>query len=380
MKAENFEYRQKEKDYNTLHNQLLDLEHRFRLLQEEKVRAEREAKEGENESCKKNDELQAELKSYKATLEDKQIQLRDLEEYLAQLKSLAGNRAEEIFNCKRELAMAASNSNDLLKAKKQLQEDCAIESSKKQSIQAEARQLADLNEKLARDETKASAKVQENMRSIRDISERIDVLTKKIMDSNLLVKGNEGELTTTLERQESLQRQLDDLVLSNSRLQNENRDFSLRAKDLEIQVNRFNVRYKDTLMAIEEKEKELRMVRSTLGVSERRMIETIEQAKEKRRENEILQSLLDKHRSNAETQKRLREQEAIRKLELAQEKKRLEQEVIVKDLEARSAKKELEIVQVNKERLLGNHLQLSGELDALKGHAELLELQNNNVL
>lgn len=313
------------------------------------------------------------------SLDDKQVQLRDLEEHLGQLKALAGNRAEEIFNCKRELAIVVANSNDLMKAKKQLQEDCAIESSKKQNIQAEARHIADLNEKLAHDEAESDAKVQENIRAIRDINDRIEIFTRKIMDANLIIKSNESELSATLERQESLQRQLDDVVLSNSRLQNENRDLSLRSNDLEIQVNRLNVRYKDTLVASEEKEKELRMVKSTLGVSEKRMVDAMEQAKRMRKENELLQSLLDKHRNDAETQKRLREQEAIRKLEIAQAKKRLEQEVLARDLEARSAKKELEIVQVNKERLLDNHLQLSGELDALKEHAGLLESQNSNV-
>eukprot|EP00826_Nyctotherus_ovalis_P027940 TRINITY_DN2192_c0_g1_i4.p1 TRINITY_DN2192_c0_g1~~TRINITY_DN2192_c0_g1_i4.p1 ORF type:complete len:314 (+),score=114.38 TRINITY_DN2192_c0_g1_i4:435-1376(+) len=307
------------------------------------------------------------------------MQLRDLEEHLAQLKALAGNKTEEIYNHKRELAMVASNSNDLLKAKRQLEEDCSIESNKKQSIQAEARHIADLNDKLARDEAESNIRVQENVRLIKDFNERIDILTKKVMDTNLAIKSNESELSATLERQESLQRQLDDVVLSNSKLQSENRDLSLRANDLDVQVNRLNVRYKDTLMASEEKDKELKMAKSTLGVSERRMIETLEQARELRKENDILQSLLGKHRSDAEAQKRLREQEAIRKLEIAQEKKRLEQEVLTRDLEARSAKKELEIVQVNKERLLNNHLQLSGELDALKEHAELLESQNHNV-
>ena len=379
MKAENFEYKQKEKDYNTLHNQLLDLERRFRLLQEEKVRAEREAKDRESINYKNNDDLQLDVKSIKNTFEVKQQQLHDLNEQVINMKNLAGRKSEEISNYKRELAIVANNSNDLLKAKRQLQDECALEASRKKEIELEADRLITFNDKISREEAESALRLRENERAIQDISDHISIITKKIMDTNIMIKSSDNELSVVLDNQQDLQRRLDGVVLSNSQLQNENRDLGLRAHDIDVQLDRVNVRYKDTLITSEKKAEELRMAKTNLDVSEKRMIQTMNHAKDIQRENEALQTMLDKHRNDAELQKRLREQEFARKLEIEQQRKRLEKEVINRDLEARSAKKELEIIQYNKGRLIDDHFQLNNELNALKEHAELLESQNTNV-
>ena len=47
LKAENFELKQKDKDYAIIHSQVLDLEHKIKLLSEEKFKTELQQKEKE---------------------------------------------------------------------------------------------------------------------------------------------------------------------------------------------------------------------------------------------------------------------------------------------------------------------------------------------
>ena len=136
---------------------------------------------------------------------------------------------------------------------------------------------------------------------------------------------------------------------------------------------------KDTLELVDAKDKEIRSSKATLTVTEDQTLETREETQKLQKDNDVLQSLLEKYKGDASFHKKVRDNEVVKKLEIEQEKKRLEREVLDKEIETRNVKKELEKVQEHKEILLDSHYQMNQELDALKEHAELLESQNKNV-
>ena len=72
MRAENYECKKKERNFQTLHKQLLDLETRYRFLQDDKARFEREVKEHEDQLYNENYDIKTQIDSYKETLDEKQ--------------------------------------------------------------------------------------------------------------------------------------------------------------------------------------------------------------------------------------------------------------------------------------------------------------------
>jgi len=379
LKAENFEYRQKEKDYNILHSQLLDLEHRFRLLQEEKTRAEREAHDREDQGYRSNESIQNEIKIVKTSIEDKQKQLKDLSAELAALKELAGDKTEEISHLKQQIANSVVTTEELSKDKKELENEINFENDKRRAAQIEAEKLSNYNDQIAKEKGLAEDNIAENQLEIKRLNDRISLVNSQISDTDAIIKQRNTELGLTLDTKSNLQHEIDDIIVSNGRLKDENNVNSLKIRDLENELDRLNKRFDEIVAITDVRDKELKAAKSTLSYTEDKSTSVLDQVKQVSRENEVLQSLLDKYRNDVELQKQLRDQEIAKKLEIEAEKKRLEREVLHKDLEARSAKKELEKVQEDKANLLDNHLQLNQELNALKEHTELLHSQNKTL-
>ena len=379
MKAENSEYRKRARDYDSLHNQYLELEQRFRLLHDEKEHADTDSKNRDGENYKRIDMAQTSISIAKTNLDDKQRKLNELGGELLRLKDLAGRRTDEIALINRDISVTSANNGELIRTKNNLEQELAIESNKKRDAQLDADHLANSNSKLLQQNKDIENIIHENELEIYKLRERLDLLNKDIGDTNMSIRSNEASISTTVGAKQSIQREIDNTIVSNSRLQDENNALDMRARDLSLQLDQFNKKYQDTLVLIDGRSRDLQSVKDRLIVTESRGTETRDKTLKFQRDNQVLQSLLDKYRDDAETHKRLRDQEIAQKFTIEEEKKRLEREVLSRDIEARSAKKELEIVQVNKNMLADNHMQLNSELDALKNHAELLESQNNNV-
>lgn len=379
LKAENFEYRQKEKDYNILHSQLLDLEHRFRLLQEEKSRAEHEAHDHEDQNYKKNDGLQSDIRVIKATIDDKQKQLKDLGAELSALKELASDKGEEISQMKHEIAEASVLNNKLLKDKKAVEGELAFESDNKRAAQLEADRIAGINDRISQEQAEISSRARENEVETLRLNERINDINRQLTDTEVSKHQREIELDAELAAKRNVQHDIDDLLIDNGKMQEDNKVLQYKANDMELQIKKLNKRLDDILNISDVKDKELRNSKASLSYADEKAQDIREQAKKLQRENEVLQSLLDKYRGDVNLQKQLRDEEIGQKLQVEQEKKRLERHVMSKELEVQDAKKELEKVQENKEKLIDHHYMLNQELGALKEHADLLENQNKTV-
>ncbi len=362
-----------------LHSQLLDLEHRFRLLQEEKNRAEQEAREREDITYKKNDSIQSDTRLLQAAIDEKQKQLKDLAAELGSLKELAGDKGDEIARLKHEMDDFAGRNEALEKDRKALEAELALESDQKRAAQIEADRIAELNSRLSKDESAVASRHKDNLVEAQQLSVRIDDVNRQITDTLAIKRQKETEIDATLGAEKDAEREVESYEAENAKLGMDNRGLRQRADEIAAQVARLNQRLSDTLALTDARDKELRNAKAGLNYSEAKVSDISQEINKFQRDNSILQSLLDKYRGDVSVQKRLREDEMAKKLAAEQEKKLLEREVLNKELETRTVKKELEKVQVSHEMLVGSHYQLGQELDALKDHAELLESQNKNL-
>ncbi len=380
LKAENFEYRQKEKDYNSLHSMLLDLERRFRLLQEEKALAERDSHDREDLHYKKNEELHTDIRNLKVALEDKQKELKNASADLAAYKGLTDDKAVEVSQLKKELANCAADNAELQRGKKSVEVDLVAVLETKKAAHNEADRITLLNDRVAAAEAQTADRLNNNRLEAGELQRKIDLVNVAITDLGTVKKQRDIEISTALDGKRSNQNEADQLLGLNARLEEDTRVLELTIRDTDQQLAKQRQKLDDTQVLLSANEKELLTSKSSLNYADGKALDTFEQARKVQRDNEVLQSLLDKYRNDVEMQRRLRIAETSKKIELEQEKKLLEREVINKELEAHSVKKELERVHINKDRLLDDHQQLSQELGAVKEHADLLQSQNYTVL
>ena len=109
LKAENFELKQKEREYNVIKSQIMDLEHRFRLVQEEKSRMDNDDKEREEMQYRKSEVLQDTLRKSNNALADIDAEIKDRLRKLKDHKLLIDDRNDEMVRLRKVLADSADD-------------------------------------------------------------------------------------------------------------------------------------------------------------------------------------------------------------------------------------------------------------------------------
>ncbi len=380
LKADNFELKQKEREYDALNSQVYDLEHRLKILQEEKDRMDMDAHSREDVQYKKNANLQDDIARASAELADLQARIRDGSSQLGAHKGLADDRNGEIQKLKREVAEAEAENMRLRQLKVGAERDLDEINERKKVAEKELDSHLELSPKLKRSKELSEARMQDAELEAATLSRRLRELE---MELDLVTKQHaQKEQDLDLARQSRRMGQ-DEAVsqqVKQKHLLDEKDSLTLKTRDLDQQLRLTNRKLDDMLTLADSKEKELRAARSGTTMAESRELQTREEVRKTKQENEVLQILLDKYRGDVSKERQLRDAEAARKLQLEDEKKRLSREAMLKDIEARSAKQELEKIRSTHTQLLDEKIQASQELDAIKQHADLLESQNASVL
>lgn len=369
----------KDRDYNILQTKLIDLEHRYRILQEEKERGEKTAFLRQEAGFNKGENMQSDIRSLNVALNEKLAVLKDIEADIATYKRLGEDRSEEIIYLKNQIASASGQSVALLREKRLAETDLTVEREGKTSAEIEAEKLIIENKRLNQAETEAKAdKTGKELESI-NLSRKLDNLTRdiEIAKSHLLLKNK--ELESVREGRMLNQKDADILVHSNKKLLDDRNLKDVNIKELEMNAAKLKANLDATLSLLDSKEKNLKDARLGLISTEQRSTEAKAELYKVKRDNETLNSLLGKYRVDVDFQKRLTEDEIKKKGELEIEKKKLETEAKLKEYEAKKAKEQLSIVQDTHEALLDSKMQLNQELDAIKDHTDLLESQNRKV-
>ena len=379
LQAENEKYRQTDWDCTSLHNKLLDLEQRFNLLLEEKKAAESESRQSEAVHRQNHETLSADINAFHADLEEQQKALQEAAADLEAYKRLSADKTKEGNRLKQQLENSAADNEALLQAKKDLEANLLTELEKKKAAHTEADRLALLNDRASGTEAGTADRLKGNLLEATTLQRKINVLNVSIKDLEAVKRKHDLDTDNALKAKKNHQDDAARLLGANGQLQEETRDLSANIKNAELQLLKQGQKLDDTLTLLSAREKELGVARSGLTYADGKALETSEKARKLQRDNEVLQSLLDKYRNDVEYQRKLRLAETSRKLELEQHKKQLEREVVTHQLEAHSIKQELNRVRSDKERLLDDHQQLNEELSAFKEHADLLAAQNTTV-
>ena len=372
LKIENFELKQQERDYGKLHGQLLDSQHYFKLLQDEKIRLERDSKEREDILQKKVENIQDDMKRLNDTLSEKHEQLKMTDAELIAGKQRIEERNKEIARMRTELSQSGDETKRVLGDKKEIEEElgAAIENNK--NAQAEIDSLTLTNEKYIKANKEALDKAREDAIQISKLEQKGNDLIgqNELLKRNLSMK--EQELEATHEARRASQREAESLLSKCNQLEDEKQDLLQKQNDLENEVNELKKNLDDTLSMVDLKDSELAETHDNLRKTEERALSAEGELMRVKKENEGIQMLLAKYKEDLEAHRKSKEDLTLKKYEIEQENKKLERELLSKDLEARTAKRELEKSHDTQGRLIDGHYQLNQELEALKEHTSVL--------
>eukprot|EP00831_Metopus_contortus_P001478 TRINITY_DN1052_c0_g1_i1.p1 TRINITY_DN1052_c0_g1~~TRINITY_DN1052_c0_g1_i1.p1 ORF type:complete len:570 (-),score=136.84 TRINITY_DN1052_c0_g1_i1:11-1525(-) len=376
LRKENYNLRIKEKDYAILNNQLQDLEYRFNLLQEEKARQEVELREKEGLYFGRSSALDGDLSKLHMTLSDHELTIKQGSVELETYKRMVEDKNAELAKLKKDLMNYEGENVSIFSRKKSAEVELEVAKSSQKIAQSESDSLYLANERLKKDKMGSAEK-------LRGAELEVSRLQRKIEDAELELRGiqsliaqRDRELSMAREGRLVSQSEGDHLLLSNSKLRDEKSDLLRKKADLELQLQVASKRLDDELYLADIKDKELRSMRSGVSLEETRGFDERETLKKLHRENETLNYLLDKYRDDVNVQRRLRNEETTKKLELSAEKKRVEREALMKDIETRAAQRELETAKSVQSSVTEDQIQLSQELSAVRDHADVLEHQN----
>ena len=376
LKAENYELKQRERDYNNLSNKLIELEQRYRAMQKEIHCTEVDFKERENDNWRRNNSLRTELNNINDVLTNKDKELIDTNNGISSYKSLVAGKDIELDRLRKDKYSRDNDSIILEKDKRALESDVMILRGSRLDSEKQADNLAIVNKRLNDEHLILESKA-------KDTTEQLMLLRKQLENAEVDLglarrekEKKEVELVTLIDAKSASQAEIDRQRIANISLDKENRELSQRVAELSNEFSQLQQRYNDAGSLLDNRERELSQVHSNLSLIEHRNTDADVEFMKIQRDNEVMQNYLSKYREDAELQKHLREIESSKKVELVIQKKRLEEEARAKEYEARSVKIALERERDEHGRLLQGANQTSEELDALKRHAELLEGQN----
>lgn len=362
-----------------MHNQLLDLQHRYNLIEEEKKHSEKEAKELEELNSKKSSELEGRFQEADNLVKEKENKLEEKKIEKLAFIELSQKKSEELQKIKKQLNEIANNNENLIREKAKIEEEIEIEMSKKPASQQELDELRAFNDPLMREHSKLFDKYKEKeQEEIR--------LAKKLEDAGARLKNLESinvhRLIQTEQAEEDKKKNqfdIERLIPENKRLEEENDNLKFQCKDIERKVDIDNKRLDSILIQLNSKDKEIQNAEYELNCEKNKYSELEATKRKLKTDNENLSSLFGKYKGEINLYKQMREEEIDEKLELEKEKERLEEELKKIELEAKSSKLTLAEAQENQEKNLEAHNELSEELEALKNHIKLLETQNKGV-
>jgi len=376
LKAENFELKQRERDYNTLSNKLIELEQHYRALQREKENADSGYKEKESVYWRKHEDLQSELRTFYNTLGAKTKELQDVNSGVQSYKSLVAEKDIELDRLHREKDLRESDNLLLSKENRNLEADLAVIRDGRFDAEKQVDSLALVNERLNKERVLLEDRVKDTTQELFAIRRTFDDTKVRLEIAKRDKANTDSDLVAVLDAKNTNQDEAERQRLINIRLEKENRELTQRVAALLAQLSQAQERYDGSVILLDSREKELGQVRSSLSYSESKTSVAQADLVRARQDNEVLQQYLDKYRKDVDFQKRLREVEAAKKLELETEKQRLEREALVRGAEVRLIQSELVKERDAHGQLLEEKIQTSEEVDALKRHAELLEGQN----
>ena len=346
---------------------------------DEKEQLEREARENEEVNTKILSELSAELRALEEQLLATQRNIKNVEEECYTQSKLLTDKDEELKRLKRDYEVLEETNAQGGNKKRSLELEVDSLNKARVTAEQEANSLASLNERLHSERTdlemhtrSAASESNALLKRIEETERRLELAKKKVVEKEL-------EIDSEIRSKNINKEQIINLNSLNTRFEDENEVLSIKIIELENSIARKQRQHNDSSTILSIRDKELDHAISTLTYSESKNTLVLKELEQAQNDNNTLQRLLDKYRQDVDFQKKLREIESAKKIELEIERRRLEQQAVSKDIEARVIKKELEQMKGSHGWLLESNWQINEELSALKEHTEVLENQNKTL-
>jgi len=379
LKVENNLLKSKERDYSILNANYLDLESKYEILADEKVQSEINAKAKDDTQMKHIEKLKLELNELNGIIAGKNEEFKNYTVELSNLKLILDSKNNEIFKIKTDIKAGNSLNSKYLLDKNALENELAITIEGKKVAQGELDKLNIMNDSLEKEKNLNNERIQNLEIEFAQTGRKLG----EIGDLNKLLSAEKRQLINDLNIQKearlSHQKESDKMLLLNSKLLEEKKLLEDKASTLEYQLSQLDKKITETGLLIDSKEQELKTAKLSLNISEEKNLETKVNLDKLRKEKESLEILMNRYKNDALMNKKLRDEQTRRAIDLESEKNLLEKKVSNKEIEAYTAKKDLERIEESHKQLLSDHFDSNKELDALKEHTSLLENQNLNL-
>jgi myosin protein heavy chain len=368
-KAENFELRKRGRDYEALKAQLMDLERRYKLAQEDtQYRSEID--------WRGTGELQERTGAVEDLLYNRQKELKDIVARFYTYRTLLEEKDLELDRLKRDLAVLEEQNFKVSKEKRMIEDEIINLREGRVRAEREVTELASRKQTLSNEHSLINDRTRDAEDKVRALRNEVQ---KELDRLEIIRRENtqlDNKLNTVLNGKNITKDRTTQVAVVNNRLEGDTKNKEQRLEKLKFQLQRSHKVQDELIIFLDTLQKELARVRAGINVPKVSCIEAGERLKELREENETLQRLLDQYRKDINFQKNLREIEAARRRELELERQELQRETRTRDYEVITTKQALANVKDRHDILLEDKVQISEELSALKQHAEVLESQN----
>ena len=331
LNAENSDAKKRERDYMVLKSQSVDLQRRFRNLQEQKLNFENAIMDKEKRMSEQNAQLKQNAKLSQRNAEEYTKKLANLQAEAAAYKEVSEDKNIEISQLKNELMKAKIIHDNLARSKNVIQSETKEETDKCKIAEEEIDQLIAQNDMISRKQAKVAAKEKDNALLILRLNREIDDLSSKLDHAVSTHKEKDEELNHLIHGKSKCGGDIKNITEAIAQQDKSGKQCVLDIKDLELRINRAKQQLADHSALSEVKDREIASAGSDLSFVEQKNAAAFDEIKRIQSRNETLRIEVEQWRNEANEERRKRDRETVLQLEMEQDKRKL-----VRDLEARA--------------------------------------------
>lgn len=353
IKAEIFELKQNERDYLDLAAQLRSIEHRYNLLQEEKLRAEADFKSRNDINFKTIANLKTDIDTLKSNIAESNIEYQELKAENQAIKEIAEQRDVNIKKLKHEVADSLEQNDVLNQQRRGLESELLSLKEEKRRLNTKIdNATADLDEvnykngelekimkeldydkaTLERQNAQLQASIENATSELRTREDNLETVEKQVADTqktiasldadiNELERVNERTRAEAVQQQRSVQQEVSknlDLTAKSNSLENNLRSREIEIAELKREVENLKNARANQLDNKYQLEQELDSVRRDIDNMAGQNDELVDELERFSREDEKARIILD--RRERVTELKLKSQSQLRQTTLNKSK------------------------------------------------------------
>lgn len=376
IKKENLEINSNLKDHELLSVKFIELEKHYSTLEEEKKVTESAFLNKEKEQRLIIEDLLSEIMRSRKALNERQIEIIEIKSSISAHSDLLRIKNAEIDELTRSFQATNLMTQNIRSNINNLTNELEVEKESKFTILGNLDKSRYYNNSLFLERRMQEEKIKKYELELGQNCKKLN----HAVDENKLLSAEKRNLEADVglqkEARYNIQKEVERMVLLNTKLLDDKRALELKARELEGFIITLDGKIKNTINLIHLKEKEIQDAKNSINYTEVKNFEALEQLRKLNKEKETFELLMNQYKKDADLNKKLRDDKAMKALELERQKKKLESIYSSKEMEALIAKKDLEKVGTSHLKLKEDNLYLNQELDALKNHASVLENQN----